>query len=101
MPTVKTTVSHNLEKEEVKSRLENHSDTLQKHWAAQVQDLERSWVSDDKMEVAFKAFGFPIKGDVTVEPSDVVVKVELPFAAIMLRGAIEEQIVKDLKELLV
>ena len=99
MPTVKTSVSHNLEKDEVITRLKDHGETLEKHWAAQVKDLEQTW-SGDRMEVAFQAFGFPIRGDVSVETTQVVVNVELPFAAIMIRGAIEEQILKDLKQVL-
>lgn len=99
MPKVETTVAHALGLDEAITRLRAHSDVLQKHWASQVSDVVEEW-ADDVLNVSFKAFGFPIRAQVTPEPEAVAVAVDIPVAAIMLKGAIKQQINKDLEVLL-
>jgi hypothetical protein len=48
----------------------------------------------------FKAMGFSVKGKVVVEPSEVKVDAQLPMAAALFKGTIEQQLRSELGKML-
>jgi Putative polyhydroxyalkanoic acid system protein (PHA_gran_rgn) len=52
--------------------------------------------SDSGMAFKFKSMAFTITGRVLTEPTDVVVEVDLPFAAMMFKDKAEKAITKNI-----
>ncbi len=52
------------------------------------------------MDYSFSTYGFNIKGDIDVEPDQVKVNGNLPFAAMMFKGKIEQTVREELEKLL-
>jgi len=51
--------------------------------------------TDNSTQFAFKSMAFTIKGAAVAQPGEVVVEVELPFAAIMFKDKAERAITKN------
>src|SRR5438128_5738052 len=58
-------------------------------------DLELSG-NDSALEFKFKSMAFTISGRALAEASDVVVEVDLPFAALMFKDKAEKAITKNI-----
>lgn len=59
----------------------------------QIKNLEDTWDEEKGTLVfSFRTYGFDIKGDVTVDDEKVSLKGDLPFAAMMFKGRIEQSI---------
>src|SRR5262245_21823891 len=58
-------------------------------------DLELTG-NESALEFKFKSMAFTITGRARAEPSDVVVEVDLPFAAMMFKDKAERAITKNL-----
>jgi putative polyhydroxyalkanoate system protein len=93
MPKFSITVPHALSQEEATSRLQGILEKIKERHASQVSDLKEEWIGNT-LNFAFKTFGFNVKGAMNVEPSEVKVDGDLPFAAMMFKGRIEQE-VKD------
>ena len=100
MPSLITTVEHQLTREEAIDRLQNHAELLRREWGHQISDVTEVW-EDHIANFGFKAFGFRITGTVEPRDEDFILNLELPVAAIMLQGAIRQQIEKHLRDILV
>ena len=92
MPKINVTIPHQLEKsvamEKVQPALEKTASDFQG------QNLMIDW-QEDKANFQFKSLGFSIKGTVVVDASEVVVDLELPFAAMMYKEKAEKGITKN------
>jgi hypothetical protein len=62
-------------------------------------DLELTG-DENNLEFKFKSLAFTITGRVIAEPSDVVVEVDLPFAALMFKDKVEKAIAKNITRVL-
>jgi len=91
MPSLSITVPHALGSEEAVSRLKDFFARIKQEHQDKVSNLEEQW-EGNKLSYGFSTFGFNIKGDLTVEPNEVVVNGSLPFAAMMFKGKIEESV---------
>ena len=100
MPKLSMTIPHELEKEQAVERLKEGFGRIRETYRGQVKDLEETW-NDSTLTFGFTTFGFKIKGSVAVEPSQVEMTGELPFAAMMFKGAIEQQVRDQIGKLLV
>jgi hypothetical protein len=58
-------------------------------------DLELT-ADESKLEFKFTSLAFTIGGRLLAEPSDVVVEVDLPFAALMFKDKVEKAIAKNI-----
>ncbi|MFV2067823.1 MAG: polyhydroxyalkanoic acid system family protein [Pirellulales bacterium] len=58
-------------------------------------DLAIDW-SDGSAHFTFKSLAFTIKGSATVAADQVVVEIDLPFAAMMFKDKVERAITKNL-----
>ena len=91
MPKLTVGVPHELGQEQAVAKLKSEANQLQQAFSGQYSDYQETW-EDHRLAFQFKTFGFNIKGSVEVEPSRVQVDVDLPIAAMMFKGMIEERI---------
>ena len=99
MPKLSMTIPHDLDKEQAVERLKEGFGQIRETHREKVKDLEESW-NDGTLTFGFTTFGFKIKGSVAVELSQVEMTGELPFAAMMFKGAIEQQVRDQISKLL-
>ncbi|MGD9722364.1 MAG: polyhydroxyalkanoic acid system family protein [Pirellulales bacterium] len=99
MPTVTINTPHALGAEEATNRLKTFFAKLKERHQDKVSNLEEQW-NDNRLDYSFSTFGFNIKGDLTVEPGEVKVSSNLPFAAMMFKGKIEQTVREELEKLL-
>jgi len=99
MPKIELNIPHSLTKDEALTRIKNFLPQLKEQHADQIKDLEESWNGNTGV-FQFKISGFKVSGSLEVEESSVVIKGDLPFAAILFKGQIEETIRAKAVELL-
>ena len=99
MPKLTVAVPHSLSQEEVTSRLKGFLERVRGRYEDQVSDLQEQW-GENSGTFSFKTYGFNVKGNVDVEPSQVKVEGDLPFAAMMFKGKVEQAIRENLTRLL-
>ena len=99
MASMKLAVPHNLGQEVATAKLKSFLTKVKEHYAGQVSNLEESW-TDNTLNFGFTTYGFKIAGTMAVEPDQVVVDGQLPFAAMMFKGKIEQSIRSELTKLL-
>jgi hypothetical protein len=92
-------VPHQLTAEQAKSRLERKAEFLQSRFGDQVKDMSQSW-DGNVLSFGFKTMGMRIDGTVGVEEDRVVVNGDLPFAAMMFKGKIENELRQQLEQIL-
>ena len=88
-------VSHQLGLEEAQRRLREKLDSVRDQFGEQVSDFREEW-QENELAFGFSAVGMKIVGTVAVEASNVKVAAELPFAAAMFKGLIEQRIRDEL-----
>ena len=99
MPTLSVAVPHALGQQEATDRLKGHLGDVKDRFGRDVRDLVEQW-DGHVLSYRFTTFGIPIQGTVTAGESDVKVSAELPFAAMMFRKTIEQQIRDRLEKIL-
>ncbi|MBI2824678.1 MAG: polyhydroxyalkanoic acid system family protein [Planctomycetia bacterium] len=99
MPQMSVTVPHTLSQQDAVERLKGFLGKIKERYQSQVSNLEESWAGDT-LNFGFTTFGFPIKGAVNVEAAQVKLDGEIPFAAMMFKGKIEQEIRDQLNKLL-
>ena len=96
MPKITVRVPHN----DPKAALAQIRPALEKTVADfQGHDLELSG-NESALEFKFKSLAFSITGRALAEASDVVVEVDLPFAAMMFKEKAEKAIAKNIARVL-
>ncbi len=99
MPSLKVTVPHPLGQDEAIHRLKGFLEKVKQRYQNQVSDLEESWTSN-ALDFAFKTYGFHVKGRMIVDPADVKFEGQIPFAAMMFKGKIEQTIRDEINRVL-
>lgn len=95
MPRFSVNTPHNLAPEEALKRVHGLLDRVKEKYQGQVSDLTESW-RENLLDFAFKTYTFAIKGQLKVEPGQVTIDGEIPFAAVMFKGRIEQTIRDEL-----
>jgi hypothetical protein len=99
MPSLKLDFPHNLGQQEAVDRLKTLLTKVKNKYQDQVSDLQESW-TDNTLTFGFSTYGFKIGGNVVVEPNEVKLDGQIPFAAMMFKGKIEsalrDQLAKEL-----
>ncbi|HEX5443412.1 MAG TPA: polyhydroxyalkanoic acid system family protein [Pirellulales bacterium] len=91
MPKISVTVPHQLSQQDAGERLKHFLAKLKDEQKDRVSDLREEW-TDNGLKFSFKSFGFQFQGTGTLEPSDVKLDLDIPFAAMMFKGKIESDI---------
>jgi hypothetical protein len=99
MPKLALAVPHTLTQDEAAQRLKGFLERVRAKYQGQVSDLHEEW-GEHSGKFSFKTMGFAVKGNIAVESSQVKVDGELPFAAMMFKGKIEQTIRENLIRLL-
>jgi hypothetical protein len=99
MPKIKLSVPHRLGQDEAKTRISKLISDSRGQFGDKVTDLKESW-SGNVETFSFRAMGFEIDGQLNVQPAEVGIDVNLPWAAIPFKGMVESEILKHARELL-
>lgn len=99
MPAFHTEVPNPLSQEDAIARLKDFMVNIAGKYKDQIKDMSSTW-TDNRLDFSFTSLGFRIAGVMTVEEDKVTVGGDLPFAAAMFRGKIENDIAKELKNAL-
>ena len=93
MPKFNTSVPHSLGREKAKTSLKSFFEKAKEFGSKDATDVTEDWSkweSDSALSFSFKTFGIAIKGLITVLEDKVTIDGEIPFAAMMFKGKIEE-----------
>jgi len=89
------TVPHRLSRDEVRERLRSKSGEILGHVPGGMAEVETSWPSEDRMDLAITAMGQVIQGNLEIEDDLVRISIDLPmmlgFLEPMISGTITEQ----------
>lgn len=99
MPRMSLTVPHRLSQADAAQRMRSFIQRMREKHPDKVRDLEESW-NGDSLSFAFSTFGFKIRGTLHVQPQHVQVDAELPLAAMMFRGRLEQEFRETLTRVL-
>ena len=99
MPKSTVSVNHSLGQERAVELLKQFLPKLRDKFQGQVSDLEEAW-NGNVLNFSFKTFGFKINGNLAVEPGDVKLTANIPFAAMMFKGKIEQTVREELTKVL-
>jgi hypothetical protein len=99
MPSVKISVPHNLGTEEAKRRIQGLITDAKSKFGGQATNVRENW-TNNRNDFGFQAMGMTVSGSMEVEPAAVNISVDLPFAAMLLKGKIEKEITDKARLLL-
>ncbi len=99
MPRITLEVPHSLGLEEATRRLKDRFAAAKAEHGDRVSNLREEW-RDHTLSFALQAMGMGVSGTVAVEPDQVKLDAELPFAAAFFRGAIEQRLRQEVAILL-
>jgi Putative polyhydroxyalkanoic acid system protein (PHA_gran_rgn) len=99
MPKLSIAVPHSLSQQEATERLKGLLAKVMEKYKSQMSNVEEQW-NDNALAFGFSTYGFPIKGTVDVGASEVTLDGDLPFAAMMFKGKIEQGVRDELEKVL-
>ena len=99
MPRITLEVPHSLGLEEATRRLKDKFAAAKAEHGDRVSNLREEW-RDHTLSFALQAMGMGVSGTVAVEPDQVKLDAELPFAAAFFKGAIEQRLRQEVAVLL-
>ncbi|MDR1493655.1 MAG: polyhydroxyalkanoic acid system family protein [Planctomycetaceae bacterium] len=100
MPKITVSQNHNLNQNSVTSLLKSKISAALQENSSVVKDFTERWADDHTMEFAFKVMGFSISGLLKSLPNQVCGEVNLPLAAMMVKGMIESRLKEELGKIL-
>ncbi|MDP2664770.1 MAG: polyhydroxyalkanoic acid system family protein [bacterium] len=99
MPKLNVVLPHMLPQEEVLRRIKDLLPQVQKEYARDVTDLSQEWQGNTGT-FNFKSRGGKVSGTLTVKSGSVELFANLPFAANLIKGKIENAVKERGKALL-
>jgi len=95
VPQLTIEIPHALGRAEAARRLKARLDAARAEYQSFVNDFEEQW-SDQGLRFRFRAAGMEASGTMDVEDAAVRIQAEVPWAAMMIRGAIEQRIREEM-----
>ena len=100
MPNLTKTYPHSLGKEEAARRLKERI-AAEKINKANVASVSKEvWNDPYNLDFSMTLFGYRVDGTLKVEDSEIVVNLNLPFVAMMVKGMIEDQMQQQMDAML-
>jgi hypothetical protein len=99
MPKINLSVQHNLGQDEAKNRIASLLADARSRFAGQISNVFESW-NGYTDAFSFDSMGFSVKGTLDVQPAQVLIELNLPFAAYPFKGRIEKEILTQARQLL-
>jgi hypothetical protein len=96
MPTFNTEVTHQLGQAQATERLKQFLEQVREQYKDFVTELQGNW-TDNILTFSLKTYGFKIDGTLTVDDQAARLVGNLPFAALVFRGKIEQSIASELR----
>ena len=96
---MKITRKHRMTKQAAKSKVQGLLPKLIEQYGQRLPDPVREW-HGDTMRFSFGSLGFTIKGTLDVTDSDVVLDLDLPFAAKLFEGTVRSSVERELDQML-
>jgi hypothetical protein len=93
MPKFSFSVPQTLGKDTAKVKFKEYIERSREFFEKQTQDRVEDWSkwdANDSYSFSFKTFGFKISGEMTILEDAVKVDGDLPIAAMMFKGKVEE-----------
>ena len=90
------TIPHNLSTAEVRARLDAHASEL----AGGLAEVKASWHGEEHMDLAIKAMGQNLTGEIALAPGEVIITIALPVAFSFMEGTISHSITEKGRQLL-
>jgi hypothetical protein len=91
MPKINLSVPHRLGQEEAKKRVTNLIAETRAQFGAHVTDVTEAWTGCVD-SFSFRAMGFLVAGKLEVQAAQVLIDIDLPFAALPFKGRVESEI---------
>src|SRR5580692_1941876 len=99
MPKIHLSVPHVLSQEEAKTRVGNLLTESRTKFGAQLSDVTEAWAGWVN-SFSFRALGFSVVGKLEVQSAQLLIDMDLPFAALPFKGRIESEILAHARQLL-
>lgn len=99
MPKLSLNIPNPIGQADASHRLKSFLERVRSKYQDQVSDLQEEW-QEHSAVFSFKTYGFSVKGTLLVEETVVKVDGEIPFAAMMFKGKIEQTVRENLERLL-
>lgn len=92
---MKVRLPHQLEKAEIRRRLEERKGEITSYFPEGMADLESRWAGEDHMDFIVAIAGQRIQGAVDIADDHVVIDVDLPFILSFLGKKVEDSVRKE------
>jgi hypothetical protein len=99
MPRIHLSVPHALGQEEAKRRVTNLLAESRAKFGAHASDVTETW-NGHMNNFSFRALGFSVSGTLEAQPSQLVIDIQFPLAALPFKGRVESEILSRARELL-
>lgn len=99
MPKIHLSVPHRLSQDEAQKRVASLLADSRAKFGAQVSDITEAWAGPVDT-FSFRALGFSVAGKLEVQPAQLLVDIDLPFAALPFKGRVESEILSHARQLL-
>lgn len=96
MPTFRTEVPHQLGQQQAVARLKQFLDQVRDEYKDLVSSLQGTW-AENVLTFSLQTYGFQIDGTLTVGEESALLAGQLPLAASVFRGKIEQSIASTLR----
>lgn len=96
MPTIEVRTDHQLTAAEAVEKLRLFGESLKQKHGGEVEIMKEQW-HDKTLDFSLAAKGVTIDGELVVDDDQALVRCRLPFAAMLFRGRIENDIQKTLR----
>lgn len=90
--TLEVRVPHSLGQDEVKRRLDEALVRAKTDYAEAVGEIRAEWIGDDTMRFDLAVAGMKFDGSLEIQVEELLVKLDLPGAALLFKGRIREGI---------
>jgi|SRR5271165_6079881 len=100
MPNLNLTIPHNLSQDEALRRIKDAIAQAKSQHSSNIKDLQENW-NGNVGTFSGSAMGQSASGTITVNPSQIIFDLTLPFAATFFKGKIEQGVREFTAKLLV
>ena len=99
MPRIKVEIEYFINQEIALERIKGLLGKLKSDYAEMITDMNEQWTGN-KAGFSFKVMGMKVKGNLTINPSMVLIDGDLPLAAFPFKSTIEDKIREEAVKLL-
>lgn len=99
MPKIRLSVPHVLGQEEAKKRVVNLLSESRARFGDKISDVTETW-NGSVDNFSFRVLGFSVAGKLDVQPAELLIDIDFPFAALPFKGRVESEILSHARQLL-